>query len=197
MEQTLMLKAFMEEQTTTPLQDFPSPEEDFLAVSLQMFRDQKDLGDKALAQITERELHWSPDAGSNSLAILIQHMSGNMRSRWTEFFTSDLEKPDRNRDTEFEERLLSTAELLERWNEGWQHVFETMSSLTKHDLNRTVTIRKEPHTVIKAIVRQISHYGYHVGQMVYLAKQIRSAEWQTLSIARGKSDAFVPPALKR
>ncbi len=137
-------------------------------------------------------MHWLPDSESNSIALIIQHLHGNMRSRWTQFFSSDLEKPDRNRDTEFEPRKLSKAELLVLWEEGWGYVFETMGSIGPDDLQRTVVIRGIDTSVIKAINRQIAHYAYHVGQIVYLAKHLASAEWKTLSIARGKSGEYVP-----
>lgn len=159
-----------------------------------MFEDQKALGEKAFAQLTNDAFHWSPDGESNSIAVIIQHLTGNMRSRWTEFFTSDLEKPDRHRDTEFEPSQLSTTQLLAHWDAGWRHVFDTMRSLVPEDLTREVVIRGEPHTVTKAIVRQISHYGYHVGQIVYIAKHLRGEDWQTLSIARGRSKEYKPTA---
>jgi hypothetical protein len=167
-------------------------QEEFLAVSIENFEDLKKIGEKTFAQIDEEQMHWSPDAESNSIAINIQHLHGNMRSRWTDIFTTDLEKPDRERDGEFEVRKLSKAELLALWEEGWGYVLSTMRALTPDDLMREVTIRGVPHTVIKAINRQISHYAYHVGQIVYIAKHLRSAEWQTLSIARGQSKAYVP-----
>lgn len=165
---------------------------EFLNVTIQDFRDLKKLGDKTFSQLGEEQMHWTPDPESNSIALIIQHLNGNMRSRWTDFFSSDLEKPDRNRDREFETRQLSKAELLSSWEEGWGYVFATMTALHPDQLLETVVIRKVDHTVLKAVNRQISHYAYHIGQIVYVAKQIRSAEWQTLSIARGKSGEYVP-----
>lgn len=170
---------------------------EFLTVAMAQFKELKQLGDKAMAQIGEEEMHWSPDAESNSIAINIQHLHGNMRSRWTDFFTSDLEKSDRHRDTEFEERRLGKAELLVLWDEGWGYVFQTMSEIGPDQLLDIVKIRGVDHTVLKAVNRQISHYGYHVGQIVYIAKHLRSAEWKTLSIARGKSQEFVPAELRK
>jgi hypothetical protein len=165
---------------------------EFLTLTNEQFIELKHLGDRSMAQIDEPDMHWSPDMESNSIALIIQHLHGNMRSRWTQFFSSDLEKPDRNRDTEFEERRLSKAELLDLWEEGWGYVFETMDSLLPEDLQRTVIIRGVDHSVLKAINRQISHYAYHVGQIVYIAKQLASSEWKTLSIAKGKSREYVP-----
>lgn len=171
---------------------------EFLDVTISQFRELKQLGDKSMTQIAgDEEMHWSPDAESNSIAVNIQHLSGNMKSRWTDFFTSDLEKPDRNRDTEFEERPLSKAELLALWDKGWGYVFQTMNEIGPDQLLDIVKIRGVDHTVLKAINRQISHYGYHVGQIVYIAKHLRSAEWKTLSIARGKSQEFVPAELRK
>jgi hypothetical protein len=165
---------------------------EFLKLTNDQFRELKQMGDRSFAQIDEAGMHWTPDPGSNSIALIIQHLHGNMRSRWTQFFSSDLEKPDRNRDSEFEERPLSKAELLALWEEGWGYVFETMDSLEADDLARTVVIRGVNHSVLNAINRQISHYAYHVGQIVYIAKHLASSEWKTLSIAKGKSKEYVP-----
>lgn len=165
---------------------------EFLQIATENFRELRKMGDKTFEQLGEEELHWSPDPESNSIAVIIQHLHGNMRSRWTEFFTSDLEKPDRHRDGEFEVRKLSKAELLALWAEGWGYVLSTMESLTPEQLLANVRIRGVETPVIKAINRQVSHYAYHVGQIVYIAKHLRSAEWQTLSIARGKSNDYVP-----
>jgi hypothetical protein len=165
---------------------------EFLKLTNDQFRELKQMGDKSFAQIDEAGMHWMPDPESNSIALIVQHLRGNMRSRWTQFFSSDLEKPDRNRDSEFEERPLSKTELLALWDEGWGYVFETMESLQPEDLVRTVVIRGVDHSVLKAINRQISHYAYHVGQIVYIAKHLASSEWKTLSIAKGKSGDYVP-----
>ena len=165
---------------------------EFLQIAIENFRELKMMGEKTFEQVTEEQLHWTPDEESNSIAVIVQHLYGNMRSRWTEFFTSDLEKPDRNRDGEFEARKLSKDELLALWQEGWGYVLGTMESLTPDQLLSTVRIRGVETLVIKAINRQVSHYAYHVGQIVYIAKHQRSAAWQTLSIARGKSKDYVP-----
>jgi hypothetical protein len=129
------------------------------------------------------------DAEANSLAVIMKHMAGNMRSRWRDFLTSDGEKPDRHRDLEFE--ILShedRAEIFRQWEEGWQYLFGALEPLTTEDLGRSVTIRGEPHSVSQAIVRQLAHYAEHAGQIVFLAKHLRSSEWQSLSIPRGKSE---------
>lgn len=171
---------------------------EFLDQSRKIFRSQKDLADKAIAQLTAADLFWQPDAESNSIAINMKHLAGNMISRWTDFLTTDGEKPDRNRDGEFIITENDPAGLHAYWERGYSVFFTTLDSLTEDDLSKIVAIRREPHTVIQAIIRQISHYGYHVGQIVSLAKQIKRADWETLSIPRGKSEEFlnrkfVPP----
>src|SRR5688572_5431030 len=151
----------------------------------------KAMADRALEQAGDRRLFIQPDPESNSLALLMKHISGNQRSRWTRFLESDGEKPDRNRDSEFENEPAETPERLRsRWEEGWRILFDTLDSLKPGDLDRTVTIRGEPHTVLQAINRQISHYSAHIGQMVYLAKHLAGAEWKSMSIPRGKSKEF-------
>ena len=146
------------------------------------FRRQKRLADRAIAQLAPTDFDFVPDAHSNSIAIIMKHMAGNMRSRWTDFLTSDGEKPTRNRDAEFSHEGIVVAELITGWEEGWQTLFSTLSSLTPEDLGNTVTIRGQEHTALEAILRQLDHYGQHVGQIVYLAKHIRGDAWQNLSI---------------
>ncbi|AEI39551.1 DUF1572 family protein [Paenibacillus mucilaginosus] len=163
-----------------------------LEESIQAFRSMKALGDRTLAQLEDVQFGEALDPESNSMEVLIRHMHGNMVSRWTDFLTTDGEKPDRDRDGEFEGAGAGREELLALWEAGWAVVFGTLESLQPADLLRTVTIRGEAHTVVKAIQRQVSHYGYHVGQMVFLGKHLRSESWQTLSIARGQSRAFRP-----
>lgn len=158
----------------------------YLQQVLSDFEGIKKLGDKAMAQLNDETINYTPDAESNSIAIIVKHMHGNMLSRWTDFLTTDGEKPNRQRDEEFEGGLPSLAELLRLWEEGWGLVLSTIEGLTEADVLRTVTIRREPHSVLQAIQRQISHYGYHVGQIVYAAKLIRSSEWNTLSIPKRK-----------
>jgi hypothetical protein len=151
----------------------------------------KELADKALAQVRDEDLSVTLDPESNSLAIIIQHLAGNLRSRWTDFLTSDGEKPDRNRDAEFEPHEgTSRADLLASWEEGWSRLFGSLDSLAVEDLGKTVLIRAEPHTVVQAINRGVAHAASHVGQIVLLAKHFASANWQTLSIARGRSREF-------
>lgn len=166
-------------------------EEAYLAGAAREFRRLKKLADDALAQISGADFFHRPDAASNSAALIVKHVAGNLRSRWTDFLTTDGEKPDRQRDQEFEIAGEDTREaLLHRWEEGWKRVFETMESLATADLAKTVFIRGEPHTVLEAIQRQLAHNAYHAGQIVFLAKHLRSGEWKTLSIPRGKTEEF-------
>lgn len=151
----------------------------------------KELADKALAQVRDEDLSVTLDPESNSLAVIVQHLAGNLRSRWTDFLSSDGEKPDRNRDAEFESREGTTrAGLLASWEEGWSRLFAALDGLTVEDPEKTVLIRSEPHTVVKAVNRGLTHAAYHVGQIVLLAKHFASAGWQSLSIPRGKSRDF-------
>jgi hypothetical protein len=161
-------------------------------------RGHKRLAEGAMAQLKDQELFVTLDPESNSIAVVVKHMAGNMRSRFTDFFTTDGEKPDRHRDQEFELSLTtSRADLTKWWEEGWGRVFAAIEALKSEDVMRTVTIRGESHTVLQAINRQIAHYAYHTGQIVFLAKHIRSGKWKTLSIARGKSEDYKtsPPKL--
>ena len=153
------------------------------------FRGHKRLAEGAISQLSDEELFFAPDPESNSVGILMKHMAGNMRSRFTDFLTSDGEKPDRHRDQEFEiSARPNRAELMNMWEAGWGHVFSAVDSLKPEDVMRTITIRGEPHTVIMALNRAIAHYAQHTGQIVFLAKHIRSRDWKTLSIPRGKSE---------
>lgn len=163
----------------------------FLENSRREFRGIKALADKAMAQLDETQFFAAPDAESNSVAVNVKHVAGNLRSRWTDFLTTDGEKPGRNRDTEFEIGPRDTrAALLERWEVGWAALFAALEPLTPDDCLRRVVIRGEPHTVVQAIQRQLTHYGYHVGQIVFLAKQHRVAAWHTLSVPRHQSAEF-------
>lgn len=151
----------------------------------------KELADRALDQVRDEDLSVTLDPESNSLAVIVQHLAGNLRSRWTDFLTSDGEKPDRNRDAEFENHEgVSRAELLARWDEGWACLLGTLTSLKEEDLGKTIRIRSEPHSVVQAIHRGMTHAAYHVGQIVLLSKHFASANWQTLSVPRGKSQEF-------
>jgi hypothetical protein len=162
----------------------------YLKEAVGAFRGQKRLADGAIEQVSDEELFRSIDAESNSIALIMKHMYGNMRSRWTDFLTTDGEKPDRRRDSEFLVEGEDRRAITERWESGWQTVFDALAPLTPEDLLREVTIRGEPHTVVKAINRQISHYGQHTGQIVFLAKHLKSSGWKTLSIPRGESETF-------
>jgi hypothetical protein len=163
----------------------------FLDDALQTFRDQKKLAERAFAQLNDEDFFRTVDAESNSIAVNIKHMAGNMFSRWTDFMTTDGEKPDRNRDMEFVMLPETTREdMLAYWEKGWQCVFDAIEPLGPDDLMRTVTIRGQDHTVVQAINRQIAHYAYHVGQIVYLAKHFKSNDWQTLSVPKNKSAEF-------
>jgi uncharacterized damage-inducible protein DinB len=166
-------------------------EEHYLAEALNGFRKMKAQAERALAQMSEAQFFRQIDAGSNSIAIIVKHIAGNSRSRWTDFLISDGEKPDRHRDTEFELEPADTkAALMERWEDGWRRVFAAVEPLRSEDLLRTVVIRGEPHTVVQAINRQLTHYAHHIGQILFLAKHLAGEKWQTLSIPRGKSEEF-------
>lgn len=165
-------------------------EQIFLDSAIKRFSDQKQLADKTFEQLSEDEMHYQPNTESNSVAIIIQHMHGNMLSRWTNFLTEDGEKDWRKRDDEFEAQNLSKRDLIQLWQEGWKTLLDTLHFLQPSDLLKTITIRHEPHNVVDAINRQIAHYSHHVGQIVYVGKVIKSTEWQTLSIARKASKEF-------
>lgn len=155
--------------------------------AIDLLRYYKRLGDSAIAQCPDDKLCAEIDPQSNSIAIIVKHMAGNMRSRWTDFLTSDGEKPDRHRDTEFEAAEKTRMEMLATWEAGWSQVFDALAPLTDADLARAITIRTERHSVLQAINRQIAHYSYHVGQMVYLARHFAGSNWQTLSTPKKKS----------
>lgn len=169
----------------------------YLNTVLNNFRNIKSTSERAMEQLSFEELHWMPNEESNSVAVIIKHMAGNMISRWTDFLTSDGEKPNRNRDGEFEGEFSSRDELLQTWETGWTRLFETIESLTPADLLKTVYIRTEPHTVIQAIERQVYHLSYHAGQIVYLGKLIRNSEWETITIPRGESKKFLEEMTER
>lgn len=163
----------------------------FLKEVPRWFRQQKDLADGAIAQLSDTELFQAPDEESNSVAVIMKHMAGNLRSRFTDFLTSDGEKPDRHRDQEFViEPSTSRQQMLEYWEAGWQCLFTALEPLRPEDLQRTVVIRGESHGVIQAILRQLAHHSHHAGQILFLAKYLRGKQWKTLSIPRGKSEAF-------
>ncbi len=169
----------------------------YIDEAFRSLRGHKRLADGAIAQLTDDQFFAVLDVESNSVAIIVKHMAGNMRSRFTDFLTTDGEKPDRNRDQEFLTHPgARREEVLQRWEQYWQLVFDTLNSLQPDDLARTVTVRGEPHTVLQAINRQVAHYSYHVGQIVFLAKHWKGSEWKTLSVAKGKSEEFNARMLK-
>ncbi len=163
----------------------------YLDEAFRSLRGNKRLADGAMAQLSDEQFFAIPSAESNSVAIIVKHMAGNMRSRFTDFLTSDGEKPNRNRDREFITRdAESRAELMRSWEDGWQLVLDTLNSLNPADLTRTVTIRAEPHSVLQAINRQVMHSAYHIGQIAFLAKHWKGSDWQTLSVPKGQSEQF-------
>jgi hypothetical protein len=158
--------------------------------SLAVFRYYKQLAERAMAQVTDEQLFVALDPEANSIAVIVKHMAGNMRSRWTDFLTSDGEKPDRNRDSEFVDPPAAREALMKLWEDGWACVFNALTPLSDADLGRTVTIRGEPHSVMQAVNRQVAHYAHHVGQIVFLAKHLAHGSWNSLSIPRNRSAEF-------
>lgn len=168
-----------------------SIESEFLSASISGFREIKSVIDRGLAQVNDEQFFAALDAESNSIAVIVKHVAGNLRSRWTDFLTSDGEKADRHRDSEFEMSESATrAELLSAWEAGWKIAFQALDALTPDDLVKTIRIRNEPHTVVKAIIRQLTHAANHGGQIVFLAKHFAGSAWQTVSIPRHGSTAF-------
>ena len=163
---------------------------DFLDSARKQFEYYKMLGDKTFSQVQDDKLFWQYNEDSNSIATIVKHLSGNMLSRWTDFLTSDGEKEFRNRDSEFENDIISKEELLEKWNEGWTCLFNGINSLTINDLDKIIYIRNQGHTVTEAISRQLAHYPYHIGQIVFLGKMLAENGWTSLSIPKGESQAF-------
>ena len=163
----------------------------YLDDAITTFRAYKKLAERALDQLQDEEYFITLDEESNSIAVIMKHLAGNMLSRWTDFLTTDGEKPERNRDMEFViEPQTSKSEVMNYWEKGWQRTFETLEALQPEDLLRTVMIRGETHTVVQSINRQLAHYPYHIGQIVFLAKHFRSADWKSLSIPKNKSAEF-------
>lgn len=163
---------------------------DYLATSIKRLKYYKDLGDKTFEQLNDWDFHYQPNDDSNSIAIIIQHMAGNMLSRWTNFLTEDGEKEWRNRDDEFEVNKNTKEEILALWEKGWDCFLTTLQSLKKKDLKKNITIRKEALTVVDGINRQLAHYPYHIGQIIYIAKIIKSKNWKNLSIPKGDSSKY-------
>jgi hypothetical protein len=168
----------------------PAIIDNYHADALQTFRNYKKLAERAMEQVSDEEFFRQIDAESNSIAIIVKHVSGNLHSRWRDFLMTDGEKPDRHRDTEFEVTDESRESLMRFWETGWQTLFDNIGPLTAGDFEKKVTIRGEPHTVVEAINRQIAHYSMHVGQIVFLAKHLRSSSWKTLSVPRNRSADF-------
>ena len=162
-------------------------EQTFLSSVIKRFNEYKNLGDKTFAQLKDEDFLYTPNETSNSLAVIIKHMHGNMQSRWTNFLTEDGEKEWRKRDAEFEEAPISKKELMILWEKGWEILLHTLQLLHPEDLLKTITIRSEPLNVVDAINRQLAHYGYHVGQIVYIGRMIKNREWKNLSVPKNKS----------
>src|SRR5437762_6198623 len=164
--------------------------QEYLTTVIKRVKYYKDLGEKTFAQLEEKDLHWQPSSESNSIAVIVQHMNGNMLSRWTNFLTEDGEKNWRERDEEFEDVLTTKDAVLNAWNKGWRCVFDAVEGLQPDDVMKTITIRSQDLLVVDAIVRQLDHYGYHVGQIVYIGRMIKDEGWQSLSIPKNKSKAY-------
>ena len=177
-----------------PLRDFTKMTDQIIknyhSDTLQSFRNYKKMAERAVEQVSAEEFFALIDAEANSIALLVKHIAGNLRSRWTDFLTSDGEKPDRLRDTEFELIEDTRESLMQFWESGWQTLFDAVEPLTAEDFSRMVTIRGEPHSIVEALNRQLTHYAYHVGQIVLLAKHFKSSDWKTLSVPKNKSAEF-------
>jgi len=162
----------------------------YLQSVIKQFKYYKMLGDKSISQLPEEQIHWAPGKESNSIAVIVKHLRGNMLSRWTDFLTSDGEKFWRNRDGEFVDDISDKGDLIKMWQEGWKCLFHALENLEEKDLENVVYIRNQGHTVIEAIDRQLAHYSYHVGQIVYIARMIVGDKWQTLTIGKGNSETY-------
>jgi hypothetical protein len=164
--------------------------EDYISTVTKRVKYYKELGEKTFEQLEEKDFHWQPTSESNSIAVIIQHMAGNMLSRWTNFLTDDGEKDWRDRDDEFETHSYSKKQLTDIWNKGWDCFLNALSSLKEDDLEKTIYIRKEALTVVDAINRQIAHYPYHVGQIVFIGRMLKNEQWKNLSIPKGNSKQY-------
>ena len=165
-------------------------EADYLNATIKQFEYYKALGDKTIAQLSEDQLFFKLDGFSNSISVIVNHLHGNMRSRWTNFLSEDGEKDWRNRDAEFMDTITSKSELLDKWEEGWMCLFEALYSITPTNFNQPIFIRNQQHSIIEAFNRQMTHYAYHVGQIVFIGKHLKSTDWKSLSIPKGKSAQF-------
>lgn len=164
---------------------------EYLKVIKERFNNIKELADKTIVQLSNEDIHWRLNSTSNNIAIIVKHLSGNMVSRWTNFLTTDGEKQNRDRDAEFVDDIQSKEQLIDIWDKGWQTLFTTLNDLEIYDLLKNVTIRNEGHSVIEAIERQVAHYAYHVGQIVFIGKLIKDEKWETLSIPIGQSEQYL------
>jgi len=164
--------------------------ENYHSDAVQSFRNAKNMAERAIEQVSDEEFFAAIDAEANSIGVIVKHIAGNLRSRWTDFLTADGEKPDRDRDTEFEMIGDTRESLMQYWETSWQVLFDNVEPLTVDDFSKIVTIRSEPHTIVEAINRQLTHYAYHIGQIVLLAKHFRSADWKTLTIPKNRSAEF-------
>ncbi len=167
-----------------------SARRDVIQAAVESFEYQKRFAERAIAQVSDDQLHEVIGHDANSIAVIVKHMAGNMRSRWTDFLTTDGEKPDRNRDDEFIDTLDTREDMLAAWERGWRTVFDALRELTDADLGREIVIRGKPHTVIRAITRQVDHYGYHTGQIVLIAKLLAREAWQPITVPRGQSQQY-------
>lgn len=165
-------------------------EKEYLESIKKQFQFYKSLGEKTFDQLSEEDLFWQYNEESNSIAIIVNHLWGNMKSRWTDFLSSDGEKDWRNRDLEFESVIKTKAEMLEKWNDGWNCLFEALDSINKENFQTKVYIRNQEHSIIEAVNRQFAHYSYHIGQIVYIGRMIIGREWKSLSIPKGDSQQF-------
>lgn len=170
---------------------------EYLSVVKERFKEVKQLGKKTISQLSEQDIHWKLNEASNSIAVIAKHLSGNMVSRWSDFLLTDGEKPNRNREQEFEDDIKSKQELLTIWEEGWNCLFKALDELEGQDLLKSIYIRGERHTVLEAIERQIAHYAYHIGQIVYIGKQLKDMYWESLSIPKGQSEEYLQHMLKK
>lgn len=164
--------------------------ENYLSDAVGSFRNYKKLAERAIEQVSDEEFFATIDEEANSIGVVVKHIAGNLRSRWSDFLTADGEKPDRNRDTEFELIDDTRASLMKFWEDGWRILFDALEPLSPEDFSKTIAIRGEPHSVVEAINRQLTHYSYHIGQIVLLAKHFRSNEWKTLSVPKNRSNEF-------
>jgi hypothetical protein len=165
-------------------------ENNYIVSVKNQFKQYKTLAEKAIDQIPDEKIDWQYNPETNSIAVIVKHLAGNMRSRFTDFYNSDGEKKWRNRDSEFENEKLSRERLKALWDEGWECLFQVLNGLTAADLSKVIVIRNEEHTVVEAINRQLTHYASHIGQIIFIAKMILDNEWKTLTIPRNKSKEF-------